>query len=67
MEEDSQIDKLFDEYLGDAKNKHKKNNIEFKLKVLKLIGLNVSLHQISAKLGIDRSILRDWKKKENNN
>ena len=63
MEDDSQIDKLFDECLGDAKNKHKKYNIEFKLKVLKLIDLNVSLHQISAKLGIDRNILRDWKKK----
>ena len=46
-----------------CKNKHKKYNIEFKLKVLKLIDLNVSLHQIITKLGIDRSILRDWKKK----
>jgi len=63
MEDDSQIDKLFDECLDDAKNKHKKYNIEFKLKVLKLIDLNVSLYQISAKLGIDRNILRDWKKK----
>jgi len=63
MEEDSKIDKLFDECLGDAKNKHKEYNIEFKLKVLKLIDLNVSFHQIGAKLGIDRIILRDWKKK----
>lgn len=28
-----------------------------------MIDLNVSFHQISDKLGIDRSVLRDWKKK----
>lgn len=63
MEEDSQIDILFNECLGGAKKKHKKFNIEFKIKILKLIYLNVSLHQISAELEIDKSILRNWKKK----
>ena len=63
MKENSQIDKLFHECLDDAIKKHKKYMIEFKLKVLKLIYLNVSLHKISAKLGIDRKTIREWKDK----
>ena len=65
MEDNPEIDKIFSDCLKDNSNKHKKYTIDFKLKVLKLIELNVSLHKISDKLGIDRKILRDWREKKN--
>jgi hypothetical protein len=38
---------------------HKKSTIDFKLKVIELIHLNLSYHYISKRLGIDRKVLRD--------
>ena len=57
MEEKSEIDKLFDECLIDKKNKHRKYSVSFKLKVLQLLDLNVSIHAISDKLNLDRKII----------
>lgn len=65
MEDNPEIDKIFSDCLKDNSNKYKKHTIDFKLKVLKLIELNVSLHKISHKLGIDRKILRDWRDNKN--
>ena len=47
----------------EIKNKHRKYTIEFKLKVLKLLDNNVSIHKISDKLKIDRKNIRDWRDK----
>ena len=52
MEDILESDKTFSGCLRDNLNKHKKCSIDFKLKVLKLMQLNVSLHKISNKLGI---------------
>lgn len=49
MEDIPESDKIFAEYLKHNSNKHKKYLIDFKLKVLKLIELQVSLHKISDK------------------
>lgn len=65
MEDISEIDKIFAECLQDNTNKHKKYTIDFKLRVLKLIELGVSLHKISDKLSIDRKIIRDWRDNKN--
>ena len=46
------------------KNKHKKYNIDFKLKVINLYHINNSIHLLSNKLGIDRKVIRDWINKE---
>jgi biotin operon repressor len=62
MEEYTEEDKLFNELI-EIKNKHRKYTIEFKLKVLKLLDNNVSIHKISDKLNIDRKIIRDWRDK----
>ena len=35
------------------------------MKILKLIDLKMSLHQIEARLGISRKTLREWNNKEN--
>ena len=47
-----------------TKTSHKKYSIQFKLKVIDLYKLNVSIHTLSNKLGIDRKTIRDWIKKE---
>ena len=47
-----------------SKISHKKYTVDFKIKVLKLIHLNYSLHLLSNKLNIDRKTLREWKEKE---
>ena len=47
------------------KKGHRKYTIEIKQKILELIHLNYSLHFLSNKLGIDKSVFRDWIKKEN--
>ena len=47
----------------EIKNKHQKYTIEFKLKVLKLLDNNVSIHKISDKLKIDRKNIRDLRDK----
>ena len=64
MEERSLIDKIFEECTEIQKNKLKRYTIEYKLKILKLIELNVSLHQIENKLGISRKTLREWREKK---
>lgn len=56
--------KLFQDILGDKLYKHKKYNVEFKVKIVKLIDAGISLHSISDKLKIDRKILRDWRDKK---
>lgn len=63
---ESKIDeaKLFQELLGDIQYKHKKYNVEFKLKIVNLIEAGISLHSISDKLKIYRKILRDWRDKK---
>ena len=65
MEDSSEIDKLFSDCMITNKNCHKKYTVEYKLKVLKLLELNVSIHSISDKLGIDRKIIREWREKKN--
>ena len=47
-----------------SKISHEKYTVDFKIKVLKLIHLNYSLHLLSNKLNIDRKTLREWKEKE---
>ena len=63
MEEISEIDKLFNEYLTEKKNTHKKYTIAFKLKILKLLDPNVPIHKISDKLNINRKIILDLRTK----
>ena len=43
----------------EVQTSHKKNTIEFKLKVVEQINLKLSYHYISKRLGIDRKVLRD--------
>ena len=52
MEEISEIDRIFNEVGIKSNKKLKKYSIEYKLKILRLIDLNVSLHQIEAKSGM---------------
>ena len=47
-----------------AKAGHKKYTVEFKLKVINLYHMNLSIHLLSNKLGIDRKVIRDWINKE---
>ena len=54
MESINEVDRLFEECLDEIKNKHKKYSVSLKLKVIKLIEFNVSLHHMSNKLNIDR-------------
>ena len=49
-----------------VKSGYNKYTIKFKLKVIELIHLNISLHCISNRLGIDRKTLIDWLKSETN-
>ena len=65
MEDISEIEKLFKDCLPEAKNKIKKYSIDFKLKVLKLLDLNVSMHKIEGRLGINRKSIREWRDKKN--
>ena len=55
---------MFQECLGDKQYKIRKFTVDFKLKVIKLIESNVSLHFISGKLKIDRKVLRIGDKKQ---
>ena len=64
MENSSNVQNLFQECLGDKQYKIRKFTVDFKLKVIKLIESNVSLHVISDKLKIDRKVLRDWRDKK---
>ena len=64
MENSSNAQNLFQECLGDKQYKIRKFTVDFKLKVIKLIESNVSLHVISGKLKIDRKVLRDWRDKK---
>ena len=59
MEEKPEEDILFDPYLQEKKNSHKKYTVKFKLNIIKLVALNVSLHKIEEKLDIDRKVPRD--------
>ena len=54
---------LLNELAKTAKISHKKYTVDFKIKVLKLIHLNYSLHLLSNKLNIDRKTLRDGRKR----
>lgn len=65
MEDKSEVDILFDKCIQEKKNLYKKYTVEFKLYVIKLIELGVSLHKISEKLDIDRHFLWDWRDKRN--
>ena len=49
MEEKPEVDKLFDLGLQEKKNSYKKYRIEFKLNIIKLMELNISLHKIEEK------------------
>ena len=53
---------LLNELENIIKKRHKKYCIDFKLKAIKLIHLNISIQ--SNKLGIDRMIIRDSVKQE---
>ena len=64
MENASNIKTLFKECFWDNQYKIKKYTVDFKLKVIKLIESNVSLHVISDKLNLDKKILRDWRDKK---
>ena len=64
MENSSNVQNLFQECLGDKQYKIRKFTVDFKLKVIKLIESNVSLHVISDKLNLDRKMLRDWRDKK---
>ena len=61
---ESKGNKLLNEVEEILKKGDRKYTIEFKQKVLELIHLNYSLHFLSNKLGINRSLFRDWIKKE---
>ena len=50
MENSSNVQNLFQDCLGDKQYKIRKFTVDFKLKVIKLIKSNVSLHVISDKL-----------------
>ena len=63
---ESDESKLFEELEKEIKKPHKKYSIDFKLKVIKLSKMNISIHSISNKLGIDRKLIRDWIKNEIN-
>ena len=64
MEDKDKIEKLFNQCTLIGKNKLKKYTIEFKLNVLELLELNVSLHEIESRLGISRKSIRDWRNKK---
>ena len=55
---------LSDNLENELKKGYKKYSIDFKLKVINLVHLNISIHSISNKLGIDRKLIRDWVNKE---
>ena len=61
---ESSDEKLLSELATTTKISHRKYTVDFKLKVLKLVHSNFSLHEISNKLNIDRKVLRDWMDKE---
>ena len=50
---------LLDNLENEIKKGYKKYSIDFKLKVINLVHLNISIHSISNKLGIDRKLIRD--------
>ena len=55
---------LLDNLENELKKGYKKYSINFKLKVINLVHLNISIHSISNKLGIDRKLIRDCVNKE---
>ncbi len=65
MEDKEEKEKLINKCTLDKNNKFKKYTIEFKLKILKLLDLNVSLHAIESRLGNSRKSIRDWRDKKN--
>ena len=60
----AQVEPTLKELEKEVKTTHKKYSIEFKLKIINLIYLNLSYHYISKWLGIDMKVLRDWVEKE---
>ena len=50
---------LSDNLENELKKGYKKYSIDFKLKVINLVHLNIIIHSISNKLGIDRKLIRD--------
>ena len=61
---ESSDEQLLNELAKTAIISHKKYTVDFKIKVLKLIHSNYSLHFLSNKLKIDRKTLREWMDKE---
>ena len=57
---------LLDNLENELKKGYKKYSIDFKLKVINFVHLNISIHSISNKLGLDRKLIRDWVNKEAN-
>ena len=56
---------IISELENELKKPHRKYTIDFKIKVIKLSQMNISIHSISNRLGIDRKLIRDWIKNEN--
>ena len=63
---ESDASKIIEELEKEIKKPHKKYSIDFKLNVIKLTKMNISIHSISNKLGIDRKLIREWIKNEIN-
>ena len=55
---------LLDNQENELKKGYKKYSIDFKLKIINLVRLNISIYSISNKLGIDRKHILDWDNKE---
>ena len=55
---------LLNELENVIKKRYKKDSIYFKLNVIKLVHLNISIHSIYNKLGIDRKLIDEWVKQE---
>ena len=55
---------LLDNLENELKKRYKKYSIDFKLKIINIVHLNISIHFILNKLGIDRKLILDWVNKE---
>ena len=56
---DSNYEKLFQELETNLKKNYKKYGIDFKLKVINLVNLNISIHSISNRLRIGRKAIEN--------
>ena len=54
---DSNAEKIFDELENYKIKRHQKYSVDFKLKVINLVNLNVYIHSISDSLEIDRKTI----------